>query len=135
MLLTFAGYAVAMATLVVVLFQIVMAIGAPWGHLAMGGRYPGKYPIKIRLAALVQAVLLALLAVIVLIRARIILPDFFEATDIGIWIVVFIYAISLVMNLITPSKWEKILWVPVALILTVGSLVIALCTSTFCNIC
>jgi hypothetical protein len=117
------------------MLQVVMAIGAPWGHLAMGGRYPGKYPIRIRVAALVQAVLLALLAVIVLIRARIILPDFFEATDIGIWVVVAIYGISLVMNLITASKWEKILWVPVALILTVGSLVIALCTSTCCNIC
>ena len=134
MLLTFAGYAVAMATLFVVLFQIVMAIGAPWGHLAMGGRYPGKYPTKIRVAALIQAVLLSLLAVVVLIRARLILPDLYEATDIGIWVVVVIYAISLVMNLITPSKWEKILWVPVALILTVASMVIALSTNTFGNV-
>lgn len=135
MLLTFAGYAVAMATLFVVLFQIVMAIGAPWGHLAMGGRYPGKFPMRIRIAALVQAVLLALLALVVLIRARIILPDLYDATDIGVWVVVVIYAISLVMNLVTPSKWEKILWVPVALILTVGSLIIALCTSTYGNFC
>ena len=131
MLITFAGYAVAMATLVVILFQIVMAIGAPWGHLAMGGRYPGKYPIRIRIAALVQAFLLALLALVVLIRARMIWPEFYEATDVGIWVVVVIYVMSLVMNLVTPSKWEKILWVPVALILTLGSLVVALCTSTY----
>ena len=126
MLLTFAGYTVAIATLVIILFQIVMAMGAPWGHLAMGGRYPGKYPTGIRIVALVQAVVLALLALVVLIRARMILPDLYQATGVAIWVVVGTNGISLVMNLITPSKWERILWAPVALVLAVCSLVVAL---------
>ena len=35
--------AVVFATLIAVstFFQLALAAGAPWGHLAMGGRYPG----------------------------------------------------------------------------------------------
>ena len=50
-----AGIVYAVATAIVVAFQIALALGAPWGAYAMGGAYPGQFPPELRIAALVQA--------------------------------------------------------------------------------
>lgn len=121
-----AAYVFAFATVVSVLFQIALALGAPWGHLAMGGRFPGKFPPAMRVAALVQAVVLALLAVIVTIKARLVLAGFYTVSETAIWVVFAISVLSLIMNLVTPSRGERILWAPVALVLALSSLVVAL---------
>ncbi|GAB4150889.1 MAG: hypothetical protein Fur0021_14080 [Candidatus Promineifilaceae bacterium] len=121
-----AVYAFTFAIVISVLFQIALALGAPWGHLAMGGRFPGKFPPAMRAAALVQAVVLVLLAVIVTIKARLILASFYTVSETAIWIVVAVSLLSLIMNLVTPSRGERILWAPVALVLALSSLVVAL---------
>ena len=121
-----AAYAFALATAVAVLFQIALALGAPWGHLAMGGRFPGKFPPAMRVTALVQAAVLALLAVTVAIKARLVLEHFYPVSETAIWVVVAISVLSLIMNLVTPSRGERILWAPVALVLALSSLVVAL---------
>src|SRR5688500_16313683 len=43
-----------------------------------------------------------------------------------IWIVVVFAAVSFVLNLITPSVGERVIWAPVALILLITSVVVAL---------
>jgi hypothetical protein len=121
-----AAYVFAFATVVSVLFQIALALGAPWGHLAMGGRFPGTFPPAMRVAALVQALVLALLAVVVTIKARLGLAGFYTVSETAIWIVVAVSLLSLIMNLVTPSRWERILWAPVALVLAISSLIVAL---------
>ena len=52
---TFFAYLFAFLTLIIFLFQIALAAGMPWGHLAMGGRYPGKFPPNMRVGAVIQA--------------------------------------------------------------------------------
>ena len=47
---------------IAVLFQLALAAGAPWGGVAMAGKYPGRWPAPMRVAALVQAVFLLFLA-------------------------------------------------------------------------
>jgi hypothetical protein len=64
----------ALATTVVVGFQVALAAGAPWGRYAMGGRYPGRFPPVLRMGALVQALVLMGLIVVVLSQASIVLP-------------------------------------------------------------
>ena len=59
----------ALATLVVIGFQVALAACAPWASYAMGGQRTGRYPPAMRAAALVQAVLLAVLAVVVAVFA------------------------------------------------------------------
>ena len=112
-------------TTIAVLFQSALALGAPWGHLAMGGRFPGKFPPEVRIAAVVRAILLSLLAGIVLVRGQILLPTYYEHSLYGIWVVVGISALSLVMNLITPSKLERVIWAPIGAILLACSLLVA----------
>ncbi|MSP57207.1 MAG: hypothetical protein EXR69_16670, partial [Myxococcales bacterium] len=54
-----AAIAYALATALVVGFQVALALGAPWGELAMGGAFPGRFPPAMRVAAVVQGALLA----------------------------------------------------------------------------
>jgi hypothetical protein len=126
MTLSFFAYLFAFLTFIIFLFQIALAAGVPWGHLAMGGRYPGKFPPNMRIGAVIQGLLMAFLGMIVLSRAGVAFPGLANLSNILIWVVVAISGVSLVLNLMTQSKWERILWAPVALLMTVSGLVVAL---------
>jgi hypothetical protein len=110
----------------VVVFQIALAAGAPWGAYAMGGAFPGQFPPMLRLAALVQATLIVGMAVVVMARAGLLLPGWSGVSRWLIWIIVTFAALSFVLNLFTPSAGERALWAPVALILLISSALVAL---------
>ena len=112
-------------TVLVALFQIALALGMPWGAFAMGGAFPAQFPPAMRAAALGQAVVLLLLAGVILSRAGIILPKWAKASRWLAWVVVAFSALSLVLNIMTPSAGERLLWAPVALLLLVSSLIVA----------
>lgn len=116
----------AVVTIGIVAFQIALAAGAPWGAYAMGGAYPGQFPPELRVAALVQAAILVGLAVIVLTRAGIILPGWARVSRWLVWVAVAFAALSLVLNLITPSEGERAIWAPTALVLLITSIIVAL---------
>jgi hypothetical protein len=110
----------------VVAFQIALAAGAPWGSYAMGGAFPGQFPPALRIAAIFQAALLVGLAAVVLARADLILPRWFRASRWLVWVAVAFAALSLVLNLITPSTGERAIWAPVAFLLLISSIAVAL---------
>jgi hypothetical protein len=112
-------------TLVVIIFQACLAAGLPWGAASMGGKFPGKYPLKMRIAAISNIFILSFMATIVLSRAELILPGLFSFSKIAIWVAVVFYIAGTIMNTITPSKIERI-WAPVSLILLATSVIIAL---------
>jgi hypothetical protein len=120
-----AGLAFAVAALGVIAFQVALALGAPWGAYAMGGALPGRYPPPMRVAAVVQAFLIGLLAVAVLSAAGIVLPDLALAFPWLIWVAVVVSAVAVVLNAISRSVGERRIWVPVALVLLVSSLLVA----------
>lgn len=122
---TAAAVLFAAASAGVVGFQLALALGAPWGAWAMGGRFPGRFPVSLRVAAFAQAVVLALLAGIVLARAGLALERWAPAAWL-VWVVVAFAGISLVLNAITPSPGERRVWLPVALVMLGSSLVVAL---------
>ena len=111
---------------VLVLFQLALAVGAPWGALAMGGRFPGKFPPAMRIAALVQIAIYGLMGAIVFARAGLALPEWFDVSRVAIWFVVGVSGLAVVLNVITPSKWERRLWAPVAILMFAASLRVAL---------
>jgi hypothetical protein len=125
-LATAAAIAFALATAIVVAFQIALALGASWGRYAMGGAYPGRFPPRLRIGALVQAGLLAVLAVIVLADAGLVLPELAADYPWLIWLAVAFSAVSVVLNAITRSPVERRIWLPVAIVMLVSSLVVAL---------
>jgi len=110
----------------VIAFQLALAAGAPWGDYAMGGAYPGQFPPALRVGAVIQAAILGLWALVVLARAGIVLPTWMRTSRWLVWVVVAFSGLSLVLNTITPSARERAIWAPVALILFLTSLVVAI---------
>ncbi len=102
---------------VVSLFQLALALGAPWGRVAMGGTFPGVYPAPMRAAALVQIGLLAVMAMVVLSRAGVALRAWRARSRGLVWVVVVLAGAAVVLNLITPSPLERLIWAPVAVVL------------------
>lgn len=109
----------------VVGFQIALAMGAPWGAYAMAGKFPGRFPPAMRVAAVVQAALLGLMAAVVLSRAGVVLTSW-AFVSWSIWVVVAFTALSTVLNAISPSAGERRIWVPVTVLLLAASLTVAL---------
>ena len=106
-------------------FQLALALGAPWGQFAMGGAFPGAYPPALRLAAVAQVVVLALLAMVISSRAGLALPALRGASRPLSWGIVALLGLSLLLNLITPSGLERLMWAPVALSLFLTALRVA----------
>jgi hypothetical protein len=125
-LVTIAALVYLAAALVVISFQIALALGAPWGAYAMGGRSPGRFPPPLRALALVQAVVLGLLALVVLAAAGLITLELVTDLPWLIWLAVAVSAVSVVMNAASPSPGERRLWVPVGLVTLTSSLIVAL---------
>lgn len=113
------------STGIVVLYQGCLAAGLPWGAASMGGKYPGKYPPRMRFLALVNMIVLSFLAIIVLAKAEVLLPALLSFSNYAIWAVVLFGLVSVILNSITKSKIERI-WIPVAVIQLGSSLIVAL---------
>jgi hypothetical protein len=115
----------AIVTAFVVVFQLALALGAPWGAYAMGGAFPGRLPPVVRFSALVQGVVLCAFAAVVLARAGAAFPRFAQVSRWLIWVVVAFSGVSLILNCITPSTGERFFWAPVAFVLSTASLLVA----------
>jgi hypothetical protein len=120
-----AAAAYAIVSLGVAAFQIALAAGVPWGALAMGGAFPGRFPPALRVAALAQAAVLLLLAGVVLARAGVAFRRWARASRRLVWVVVAFAATSFALNLVTPSAPERAIWAPVAFILLGCSVLVA----------
>ncbi|KKO51724.1 hypothetical protein [Paenibacillus sp. DMB20] len=111
---------------IVVVFQLLLAAGMPWGSYAMGGKFPGKYPPSMRLASVIQAIILIFIASIVLSKSGLILPGWYSFTKTAIWFVVGFSVVATILNLITRSVWERRIWAPVSLLLLITSINVAI---------
>src|SRR5664279_822485 len=125
MLETISAITFTVFTGIIIIFQGCLAAGMPWGEASMGGKYPGKYPPKMRIVAIINIIILGVIAVIVLSRAGFILPQLSEFSRIGIWFIVVYISIATVLNSITPSKIERI-WAPVALVQLITSIIVSI---------
>lgn len=109
---------------VATLFQFVLALGAPWGRFTLGGRYPGRVPVPNRVAAVVQGGVLVFLALVVTARGGVFPGYSFPGWT--IWLAVGVAAVSAVLNTITPSKPERLLWGPITWVMLAAAVVVAL---------
>lgn len=110
----------------VVAFQLALAAGAPWGRFAMGGAFPERLPPTMRVAAFAQALVIFFFGAIVAVRARLIGSWWWHAISRKlVWLVVAYTVAGTVLNAITPSPWERTLWLPVVVILGISAVVVA----------
>lgn len=116
-----AAVAIIAATLlgIISLFQIALAAGAPWGAGSWGGRHPGKLPTGYRIGSAVAGLFFyPVVALVVLENAGVLGDETSSGGAAGLWVFAGLFGLSTVVNLISPSKVERI-WAPVALVLTV----------------
>lgn len=109
-----------------VAFQLAMAAGAPWGAYTMGGTFQGQFPPALRIAALVQAALIVGMAAVVLARAGLVLAGWSQVAQWFVWVVVAFAAVSLVLNVMTPSAPERAIWAPATFLLLASSVLVAI---------
>ncbi len=112
-------------TAIVAVFQLALAAGTPWGHLAWGGRFPGRLPASMRAVAVVSAALLLSFAAIVCARAGVAFPEWQPLSERLVWAVVAYCALGVLANAATPSRWERIIWLPVVTLMLVCALLVA----------
>ena len=94
---------------VVVVFHLSLILGAPFGGVTMGGRWPGVLPVRGRVASAVSIVVLLLLARIVAVAGALAPPRLPAAS---LWAVALFLAVAVVLHIITPSGVERAIWLP-----------------------
>jgi hypothetical protein len=110
---------------VIAIFQAVLAAGAPLGHAAWGGE-SAELSTGQRIGSAISAVVWICAAFVVLGRAGF----WARASDTrlfrwGTWFFAGITAISALVNFVSQSLWENVIWGPIALILAVLCVTVA----------
>jgi hypothetical protein len=110
----------------VILFQIALVLGAPWGAAAWGGQNPGRLPARLRVASLVAAAVLAFIAWVVAAAAGVVAVSPLPQLWLGpaTWIATGYFGLGTIANLISRSPVER-WWSPVALATAVCCAIVA----------
>ncbi len=105
-------------------FQMGLALGFPWGEWAMGGRFPGRWPLKLRLVAWAQALILLAIGVMAFASAPLAIGLPLELQTVGRrsipWIFIFMI-VAAILNTMTPSRKERRLWGPVTWLMALSA--------------
>jgi hypothetical protein len=122
-----AAAVIAVVLLVVVwVFQIALAIGAPLGSASWGGQNKGQLPTRLRIASGVASVVVyPLIVVYVLGASGLIAIDWVPAGSLGMWLLSVFFGAGAVMNLASRSRIERV-WAPVSLVISVCCAIIAI---------
>ena len=107
-------------SLIVAMFQFGVAAGRPWGHLTNGGKFPGQLPMAMRGLAAVFGILWVVMAMLILGHVRGLDPS----GPVELIPITALVAVTTVLNLITPSRPERLLWGPVTVLMLISLLVI-----------
>ena len=119
---------IALALLAVIaLFQLALALGAPWGSAAWGGQNPGVLPTRLRVASAVAGlVIYPLIGLLVLSAAGWLDIPFLDALgSLPMWILAALLGLGALANVASRSPRERI-WGPVALALAICCAILAL---------
>ena len=106
-----------------VVFQILLAIGLPFGKLAWGGEY-NKLPKKLRISSFISSLLLAY-ALIILLESADLINVIGNKTIVSIskWMFLIIFGLSTLGNITSKSRQEKMVMTPIALFLVFAFLI------------
>jgi hypothetical protein len=106
-------------------FQALLAAGVPLGRAAFGGA-SAELPGTLRAASGVATAFWLLAAAVVLrqggYRVRW-LPE--RIAEVGTWALVGLLAVGVLMNLVSPSPWERFGWAPFIAVLAALCLTVA----------
>ena len=120
-----AAVIVAAGLLFIAVFQLALALGAPFGRAAWGGAHD-RLPTRLRRSSAVAVVIWLIATAVVLARADYVtLPGPAEIATAGTWVVVVLLGLGAIVNVASSSPWERFGWGPPAAILAAFGLVVA----------
>ena len=82
-------------------------------------------PASMRAAAVVQAIVIALLAAVVLAHAGVVFESWVDSAGWLVWVVVAVSGVTLILNSVTSSALERRAWVPIAVVMLASSITVA----------
>ena len=105
---------------VVAVFQIALALGAPLGYVAWGGRHNGVLPGRLRVASGVAGVVVyPVIGLFVLASAGLLDADGLPGTGrTGMWILAAFFTLGALANFASRSPKERY-WGPVSLVVAI----------------
>ncbi len=104
-----AGILYLIAIVGVIIFQVCLIAGAPWGRLTQGGQYVGVLPPSSRVAAGLSVLILACMAAGIASAADM-APHW---PRLSAYVALGLQVVSTIVNWITPSRAERRLWGPI----------------------
>ncbi len=119
---------VAVLVLIVLIgFQLALALGAPFGDMSWGGQHPGVLPRRFRIvSAAAGLVVYPLIVAVILASAGLIEATWLPVTGpAAMWALAGFFLLGALANGISRSRRERI-WAPVSLVVSLCCVVIAL---------
>jgi len=112
------------------LFQLALAVGAPWGRAAFGG-FTDRPGTPLRIASAVAVLLWSAAALVLVRRAGIgIWAPVPDAWLVALaWVIAGLLGLSILVNAASKSVLERAIWVPFGVAATVLAVVVALAPS------
>lgn len=121
-----AGAVAAVGFVLVAGFQVALALGVPWGRAAWGGAHD-RLPRGLRIASAFAAGFWIAAAFVVLGGAgQEVSPLPFRVARWGTWLLFGLLALGALMNLASRSRWERFLMSPIAALLSLLCLLVAI---------
>jgi hypothetical protein len=124
--MTVASVVAVLLLAIIIVFQLALALGAPLGSAAWGGRHPGVLPTRLRIASGVAAVVIYPLIIVVILASA----DLIDAGwlpiqgTVAMWALAGLLALGALANLVSRSKTERY-WAPVALVISICCAIVA----------
>lgn len=110
-----------------IVFQLLLSLGVPWGAAAWGGRHPGVLPVSLRWGSAAAALVLGLAMWMVLARVGWVFPGSGTLwVKIVMWIFTAYFAFNVVMNVLSKSALEKAIMTPASAILVICLVLVSL---------
>lgn len=124
--MTFAAVLAVVLVTVVAVFQLALALGAPLGKAAWGGRNEEVLPTGLRIASGIAAIVVyPFISLYVLASADLVDLEWLPIGATGMWGLTGFFTLGTVANLASKSKIER-LWAPVSLAIAVCCAIVAI---------
>ena len=109
-----------------IILQLLLALGKPYGKLAYGGRYEEVLPTNLRIMSGIAIAIFFVAAIFVLVKVEFITEfPFPDLANLGIWFFAFYLALNTLMNATSKSKLEKQVMTPISFTASVCLFIIA----------
>jgi hypothetical protein len=127
MLLSISSVFLVATTLLVAVFQIALALGAPWGEYAYGGARVGKLPLGFRINSVVAVFVMVAISGHYLAQLGVFEPILDpDGNSVVNWVLVGFTGLSALANNATRSKKERMVWGIPTILMFLASLAVAL---------